>query len=170
VDIPEPLRLVESYLNSIDVETGADDLADLGRFTRWLAEHGRPVTPSADDLDLARRLRDALRGQARDHSVTGLLDPLATAIPLVVTWSGGDPALRPAFGGVRGVLGEILAAVALAGHDGSWRRMKICPADDCQWVYYDHSKNASRRWCSMEVCGNRNKTRAYRRRHRTADA
>jgi predicted RNA-binding Zn ribbon-like protein len=54
--------------------------------------------------------------------------------------------------------------VALAAHDGSWRRMKICPADDCRWVYYDASRNSSRRWCSMKVCGNRNKTRSYRQR------
>jgi predicted RNA-binding Zn ribbon-like protein len=42
--------------------------------------------------------------------------------------------------------------------------MKICRAGGCQIAYYDRSKNASRCWCSMQVCGNRNKTRAYRRR------
>jgi predicted RNA-binding Zn ribbon-like protein len=70
----------------------------------------------------------------------------------------------PPVAGVPGFLGEVLAAVALAAHDGSWRRLKICPAGDCRVVYYDLSRNASRRWCSMEVCGNRNKTRAYRQR------
>ncbi|MFI7544479.1 CGNR zinc finger domain-containing protein [Actinoplanes sp. NPDC049599] len=34
----------------------------------------------------------------------------------------------------------------------------------CRSVFYDRSKNGSKTWCSMEVCGNRNKTRSYRRR------
>jgi predicted RNA-binding Zn ribbon-like protein len=33
-------------------------------------------------------------------------------------------------------------------------------------VYFDESRNRSKRWCSMEVCGNREKGEAFRRRHR----
>jgi len=54
----------------------------------------------------------------------------------------------------------------LADRDGSWRRVKICREDTCQWVFYDQSKNSAKQWCSMRVCGNRNKTRAYRARQR----
>jgi predicted RNA-binding Zn ribbon-like protein len=64
------------------------------------------------------------------------------------------------------VLGEVLASVVRAEHEGSWRRLKICSSGACRYVYYDRSKNASRRWCSMEVCGNRYKTKAYRQRRR----
>ncbi|MGH2778535.1 MAG: CGNR zinc finger domain-containing protein, partial [Actinomycetota bacterium] len=32
-------------------------------------------------------------------------------------------------------------------------------------AFYDHSKNRSGKWCTMRVCGNRAKTRAYRERH-----
>lgn len=40
------------------------------------------------------------------------------------------------------------------------RRVKECPgADDCGWLFYDTSKNMSRRWCSMEGCGSRVKMR-----------
>ena len=40
------------------------------------------------------------------------------------------------------------------------KRVKECPgADDCGWLFYDTSKNASRRWCSMEGCGSRVKMR-----------
>ena len=39
-------------------------------------------------------------------------------------------------------------------------RVKECPgADDCGWLFYDTSKNGSRRWCSMEGCGSRLKMR-----------
>jgi len=46
-------------------------------------------------------------------------------------------------------------------------RIKRCPTDEgCGWLYYDDSKNASRRWCSMRTCGNTAKVRAhYRRQH-----
>jgi predicted RNA-binding Zn ribbon-like protein len=43
---------------------------------------------------------------------------------------------------------------------GDLRRVKECPgAGDCGWLFYDTSKNASRRWCSMEGCGSRVKMR-----------
>ncbi|MEU4242496.1 CGNR zinc finger domain-containing protein [Actinoplanes sp. NPDC026619] len=48
---------------------------------------------------------------------------------------------------------------------GGWNRLKLCSAADCRWAFYDTSRNGGGRWCSMEACGNRNKTRAYRRRN-----
>ncbi len=60
--------------------------------------------------------------------------------------------------------GDGLAAVAIARAEDQWERPKICPADDCQWAFYDHSKNRSRNWCSMRVCGNRTKAEEYRKR------
>lgn len=45
-------------------------------------------------------------------------------------------------------------------------RVKTCPAHDCGWKFVDQSKNRSRRWCDMEVCGNLAKTRRYRSRNR----
>jgi len=77
-----------------------------------------------------------------------------------------DDGLAPCSTGVKGGLAEIAAAAAKARIKGSWRHLKICPADDCLWAFYDTSRNHSRRWCSMEVCGNRNKVRAFRGRSR----
>jgi len=48
--------------------------------------------------------------------------------------------------------------------DGTWARVKACVADDCQWAFYDSSRNRSGRWCDMAVCGNREKVRTYRSR------
>jgi predicted RNA-binding Zn ribbon-like protein len=42
--------------------------------------------------------------------------------------------------------------------------VKICPADDCLWAFYDESRNGSRQWCSMDDCCNRAKARAHRAR------
>lgn len=61
-------------------------------------------------------------------------------------------------------LDVILTAVATAVADGSLKRLKLCASPDCRWAFHDTSRSGAGRWCSMEVCGNRHKTRAYRRR------
>jgi len=45
---------------------------------------------------------------------------------------------------------------------GDRRRIKRCPAHDCRWLFYDTSKNLSRRWCAMDDCGTLAKVRRYR--------
>ncbi|MBC6461609.1 CGNR zinc finger domain-containing protein, partial [Actinomadura sp. HBU206391] len=79
---------------------------------------------------------------------------------------GSRPALVPATGGVSAGLGRIAAAIMECAADGSWERLKACQEDTCRWAFMDTSKNRSRAWCSMRVCGNRTKTRAYRARRR----
>lgn len=44
------------------------------------------------------------------------------------------------------------------------QRVKQCHDEGCGWLFLDHSKNASRRWCSMDICGSRAKSRAHYRR------
>ncbi|MCG3040358.1 CGNR zinc finger domain-containing protein [Streptomyces sp. S1A] len=68
--------------------------------------------------------------------------------------------------GVTGALGRCLAIAGRAAFDGTWRRLKVCPSEGCQWAFYDHSKNRSGTWCQMAECGNRAKVNAYRARHR----
>jgi predicted RNA-binding Zn ribbon-like protein len=45
-------------------------------------------------------------------------------------------------------------------------RIRECEADHCGWLFMDHSRNQSRRWCDMKVCGNREKARRFYRRNR----
>jgi predicted RNA-binding Zn ribbon-like protein len=192
-NVPPALWLVESFLNSVDVESGRDDLDTLPRFRRWLGDHGQAeaaATAIGADLALARLVRDELRAELLDrhdgggHDRAGRdgadragrdgaggdrsrLDMLASAIGLAVRFdTAAGPRLAAAEPGVRGVLGEVLAGVVRAAHEGTWARLKICSAGTCRYVYYDHSRNGSRRWCSMDVCGNRSKARAYRVRRR----
>ena len=67
--------------------------------------------------------------------------------------------------------GDALAIVTRALTDGTWSRLRACP--DCQWVFYDTSRNNRRTWCSMTAsdgargCGSIAKTRTYRQRRRT---
>jgi predicted RNA-binding Zn ribbon-like protein len=47
---------------------------------------------------------------------------------------------------------------------GNFERVKQCPGPDCGWLFFDNSKNNSRRWCDMATCGNRTKGRRHRER------
>ena len=49
---------------------------------------------------------------------------------------------------------------------GELSRVRMCAGDDCGWLFFDASRNRSRRWCSMEDCGNRAKARRHYRRQR----
>jgi predicted RNA-binding Zn ribbon-like protein len=172
-DVPPELWLVESFLNSVDVESARDDLDTLPRFRRWLGDHRQPAAAAMateDDLGLAREIRAELRAEVLGHHTPGArdrsrLDALAAGVGLVARFDAdGGVRLAGADAGVRGMLGEVLATVVRAAHGGTWARLKICSSDTCRYVFYDRSKNGSRRWCSMDVCGNRSKTRSYRER------
>lgn len=54
--------------------------------------------------------------------------------------------------------------------EGELSRIKECPgAGDCGWLFYDTSRNGTRRWCSMEGCGSRVKMRRQYARRRRGD-
>lgn len=110
-------------------------------------------------------VRDALRRFLTTGDAAPL-DALAATHPLAVALAGGVAALAPAGGDavVAGLLAEAHRALA----SGEWVRLKACANPDCQWIYYDGSRNRSGRWCSMAECGEVMKARAYRRRARQA--
>jgi predicted RNA-binding Zn ribbon-like protein len=56
------------------------------------------------------------------------------------------------------------AAALLTSPDLS--RLRECAASDCAWLFLDASRNGTRRWCDMTVCGNREKARRFQRRER----
>ena len=44
-------------------------------------------------------------------------------------------------------------------------RVRACAAHDCGWWFVDDTKNRSRRWCDMKLCGNREKLRRFRKKN-----
>ena len=81
---------------------------------------------------------------------------------------GRDDAVRAQSNLDLGVfLARVFAIVHEAGRDGVFSRLKACP--NCHWAFWDASKNRSATWCSMELCGNRLKTKRYRSRHAQAN-
>lgn len=162
------------FLNTLDVDGGHDDLADLEGFGSWLADHGAGrgrLTSTAVALGRARRLRDALRRLARaghdgevDADALDELDALARELGLRPRFAPTGVTLVCDADGPDGVLGRLLADAATAMGDGTWARVKLCADDACAWAFVDASRNRSGRWCSMAGCGNRAKVRAYRSR------
>jgi predicted RNA-binding Zn ribbon-like protein len=43
-------------------------------------------------------------------------------------------------------------------------RLRACGSETCRWLFLDTSKNHTRRWCDMKVCGNRMKARRFQAR------
>ena len=63
------------------------------------------------------------------------------------------------------VLAQIAQSFADLLAAGNAVRIRICPSDDCRWLFYDTTKGRTRRWCSDAVCGNRARVRRSRARN-----
>ncbi len=172
---PGELWRVQRLVNTADLETGTDELADPGALGAWLREHGLASDEDAfdaADAERVRNFREAVRrlllshnGGELDAAAVAELDAAGRDAAVVVGFApDGSPRLAAAAGGASGVLARLLAIIARADAEGTWERLKACPADNCMWAFYDFSRNRSRTWCSMSVCGNRAKARTYRRR------
>lgn len=169
---PEPLRLVQSFVNTRDLERDHDWLETPADLSNWLREHGYGGKATRADLRRARDLREALRtllvaNNASDRSPEEAwqsLNATATSARLTPRFEPtGDVVVEPQARGVAAALGGVVAIVFLAALDGSFSRLKACR--NCRWAFYDYSRNRGASWCSMSLCGNRLKTRRYRARH-----
>ena len=174
-EAPGRLETVRLFVNSVDFDDGTEELSSPESLAAWLA--GRDLGPvdaaSKADVEHAVALREALRelllGHHGDHEVdpsaAGVVEEAARRARLEVRFApDGVARVEPGGSGVDAALGRLLAIVADAQADGTWSRMKACPWETCRWAFYDHSKNRSGVWCSMSVCGNRAKARAFRER------
>lgn len=176
--VSAPARLVADFVNTLDLETPADRIGTPGSLLAWLQEQGllpddAPV-PGRYDVDMARAMREDLRdllesncgGPLEDRCVDGINRASSVGRLVVRIGPDGRAVLEPDTAGVAGALGAIMASVFTAMTDGSWERLKTCRRESCRWVFYDSSKNRSGQWCSMKVCGNREKAKQYRKRHK----
>ena len=166
--------LVVGFVNTRDVEEGTDAIADPAGLAAWAAAHGGEAAggePGAeghrDLLALRESLRALLRANNGGEASDGDLEPLRRAIDRSryrpTLGPDGRLTLDPVGDGSAALEARLLLAIERLQAQGDWPRLKACPADDCQWAFFDASRNRSRTWCSMEECGNRAKTRRYRR-------
>jgi predicted RNA-binding Zn ribbon-like protein len=166
--------------------------------TAGLLEARRLVkVAQAHDLEVALGLREAFRGVLRSHALhappsssrrawaTGRaqsprpdgatddsardLRRIAASLPTRLEVSADGQIRSVAAGsGPQTALTRLLLIAAESATQGTWTRLKACSADDCQWAFYDRSPTRNGCWCSMQICGSRAKSRAYRQRARTS--
>jgi predicted RNA-binding Zn ribbon-like protein len=179
---------VKSNRTSIDFVTTVGErwrrsferLREPSDLARWFVEAGlldEQPSVSARTLDEARDLREAIYRTAK---LAGKGRPAAADLEEINRWAE-RPSLAPSLSpsGAVSWSGPRPARAALA-----WlardaidllggplaRRVKECAADDCALLFVDVSRPGTRRWCTMDGCGNRTKTKAYRSRLRERQA
>jgi predicted RNA-binding Zn ribbon-like protein len=175
-EAPGELEHVRAFVNTIDIETGTEEIASPADLAGWLAERGLAAPPlKAGSADLARalELREALRavllvhngGEQAPSEATAILDAAAQRARFALHFDEhGGAQLEPEATGVDAGLGRLLTIIQRAIAEGTWSRLKACREHGCEWAFYDHTKNHSGAWCTMDVCGNRAKARSYRER------
>jgi predicted RNA-binding Zn ribbon-like protein len=177
------------FINTEAVDSGGEPLDLLTSWddvVAWVAEAGLVVPPTDDArrrvtdrdrqahgaLEWARRLRTAARRtldpEANDGIAATTLSDAVADVPVRLAYS------PDALSGTLPVATDdpvdaVRLAVAVAVLDATQldrSRVRRCESDKCVLVFYDTSKNRSRRWCDMAVCGNRAKAAAHYRRSR----
>jgi predicted RNA-binding Zn ribbon-like protein len=150
-------------------------LSDPDRLRLWLAANGIDPArrPTRDQLSDAIALREAVyrvgaavaRAQPAHAQDRALVNAAAAASGAVPELTGDGMRWRlTGHDTVAAALGVIARdAVALLGGDRPGR-IAMCDGPDCAGLYLDASRGGTRRWCSMNTCGNRNKKSRMRAR------
>jgi predicted RNA-binding Zn ribbon-like protein len=151
------------------------EAADLGAWIAARYDRVRPEDATERDLRDALALRAAIArlatavadgGERRADDVDTVNLYAATPDIPPVLRGGGRQA-----GAGRIRIGQVLSSLARDAIDvlgAEDHRIGRCAAGDCRMVFHDESRTRSRRWCSMQRCGNRAKVRAHRARARAA--
>ena len=171
---PGRLALVQAFINTLDVMDGTEAITGPEQLAAWLGARGlATVVADSGGFGKAIALRESLRRLTLANNGGPLypvdlatLNQLSADARIRVRFSGSGARLEPEAPGLEGALGQLVVIVQVAMADGTWGRLKACPRHDCQWAFYDSSKNHSATWCSMQVCGNRTKALRYRERRR----
>jgi predicted RNA-binding Zn ribbon-like protein len=172
-------RVALDFCNSLSRCAGPgprDRASKPGDFLHWAERYGLKLEKAPSTAALARlhRLRGALFGifdalndgeTPRPGDLSLLNEDLAEAraaehlMPGRNGYALRDRAASP-IDRFRNAVARDAAELLL----GDPRRIKRCPNHDCQWLFYDTSKNLSRRWCAMDDCGTKDKVRRFRAR------
>jgi predicted RNA-binding Zn ribbon-like protein len=175
---PGRLELLQRFVNTYnhDFPRDWDRIGTPEQAQAWLRQK-ELVAPGTrvSDADVARlvELREAIRALAianqrgePEAAATRALRELSASAPLgIAVDDAGRTTLEPTRGGVDGAIATLLGILHEAQLTGHWSRMKACR--QCEYAFFDRSKNRSAAWCAMSICGNRTKNRAYYRRRRS---
>lgn len=179
-EVPAEATLLMDLANSLDERSftihgeahqGGEELSSAKAAAQLLRAHGvisKSAQLASAELAQLTEIRDTLRqvlaarAGHRDSTAIREFNTILARLPLTLQLDQeGSPYLAT---NTRGALGALSETIARFAAEGGWERLRMCAAPDCRWVFYDTSRNGLGRWCSMKVCGNRDKTRRYRER------
>jgi len=169
-----PEELLSTYEDLLRFATESELLTE--RQARKLKRSGAPEAERLQILNQARELRETLAAVAyaqlneEEPSEAALAALEAffkqagaqrslTADSLNVTWTWRGLSRQTA--APLWLLAQA-AADLLLSEDAV--QLRSCASDTCRWLFLDTSKNHTRRWCDMKVCGNRMKARRFQAR------
>lgn len=152
---------------------------ELDEWRRWFVRRlgePDPPPPTAPVYRRLHSLRDAL-GKLLGQGVS----PDRRSLSKITRYLGDSPqtwtlrrdgdrfalALRPVHPGWPAVITAVAASYAKLLATGDIRRVRQCANPDCSFWFVDDTRNASRRWCDVKICGNMLKVREYRARQLT---
>ena len=164
-----------------------EDLVDLFESDQdvlhWLKQAGFPVptvdrgTASLSLLHSARSLRESIRalvekrkaGKRGDPSILNSFLAASQSYSLLVWNKPGTLTLDTVRrqNTAESILAPVAEAAAHLLTTVNFELVKRCEDETCVLWFTDQTKSHRRRWCSMELCGNRHKVAAYRQRRRT---
>lgn len=181
--VPDELANLYDFANTLDLRhfihhgiqhPQGDELTSPADLATWMTE--RKLLPSggkmtASMLEEALELRAALRAYLQrdpagrsDKANLRAVNRATEKFPLIAEATDRAMILRGARTDALSGLSVVVAELLRGSDNGTLDRLKMCASDECQRVFYDRSKPGTRRWCVSALCGNREKTRAYRAR------
>ncbi len=160
-----PERAQDRFSNSVEVERFASAAASF-RASEWGSVTFIAPQSQSGHLNLLE-LREAINRLFRvavleeGFKAQHFSDFLQLASTVIGSGKNGDGVILPPFARHRAL--SLSAGAVLSGLNlldpSRLSRIKICP--NCHWLYLDESRNRSRRWCDMAVCGNRAKAKRH---------
>jgi predicted RNA-binding Zn ribbon-like protein len=182
--IPSELAALYDFVNSLDLRcyreqgvqhTPSDALGSRAEAEAWMRAHDLLMPGhllSKEEHRGALALRQALRAflevapaeRSQNSDIGKGLETAAAAFPLLLTTAQNGLAFRPEGANQ---LGRVLVELNRLAETAQLGRLKMCGSSECRWVFFDRTKPANRRWCASDRCGNRQKVRTYRERHRS---
>jgi predicted RNA-binding Zn ribbon-like protein len=166
---PGSLELVRRFVNTVDLPSGPDAVGALDQARAWCLSYGLAPPRDEQHVALLHDFRETLRellfannGEGDAPAGWERMRPFlaSTRLGLSVNPTHGLE-LTPED---KGPIASLLAIVYESQLLGTWPRLRACRKASCRFAYYDHTKNASRAWCSMATCGNQAKARRRRQR------
>jgi predicted RNA-binding Zn ribbon-like protein len=150
---------------------------------KWLAAHHLSIAklPTTKEMAALKRLRLLLLNMVK-KLVSGFLpiqediDKLNQAIAqgtvirrISLNGDNYQLVLAPLKQSWPQIMAEVAASFAQTLTEGEPSRFRICDNEDCLWVYYDDTRNRSKRYCDDKMCGNLMKVRRFRARKKADD-